>query len=471
MNYKIPKNVYEILNTLNEGGYEAYAVGGCVRDAILGQEPHDWDITTNATPEEVKALFNKTIDTGIQHGTVTAMIGKEGYEITTYRIDGEYKDNRRPSNVEFTSDLVEDLKRRDLTFNAMVMDKDGNVIDHFGGVSDLENKIIRAVGDPNKRFKEDALRMMRAIRFAAKFGFELEDSLYKAIKDNASLIQNISYERIESEISKILTSNHPEKFLELYNTGITKYIMPEFDRMMDTKQDTIWHCYSVGMHAMKSVENIENDKLLRWTMLLHDIGKPDAGIPHEFKHFYDHNTIGLPIAKDILERMKFSTKDKEKVLSLVFLHDVHYKKMNKIRRLVASNGIELARDLIKVQLADIAAQSDYKKEEKTKQVEDLASSIETVYADKTAITLKDLKINGNDLMSIGFKGKEIGEFLNILYERCLSDPTFNNKDRLMKSAMSEYNKKRNLDEIINDKKCEIFNNKTKDEKNIDDINR
>ena len=472
MNLKIPKDVYDILDTLEKAGYEAYIVGGCVRDFYLGSKPHDWDITTNAKPDEVKKLFKKTIDTGIQHGTVTAMVNNEGYEITTYRIDGEYEDNRRPSSVEFTGDLVKDLERRDLTFNAMVMDKEGNIKDFFDGKKDLDNKIVRAVGNPNKRFQEDALRMMRAIRFAAKFGFELESELYEAIKSNAHLIKNVSYERIESEITKILTSNHPEKFLDLYTTGITKYIMPEFDKMMETEQNTPWHLYSVGMHTIKAVCAIENDRNLRWAMLLHDVGKPDAKTTDEKgqDHFYGHNENGTDIASEIMKRMKFSTKDLKEIQSLIFLHDIHYKKMPKIRKFVADYGIDFARRLIKIQRADIEAQSSYNYEEKVESVNILESNIETVYKDGSAIRLTDLKINGNDLMKIGYKGKEIGDELYRLREIVLQSPNLNTKEDLLRRSKSNYDKTHTLDDIIKTK----TSNKKNNEENVvlkDQINR
>lgn len=450
MNLIIPENVYEILNSLEKAGFEAYAVGGCVRDFYLGVEPNDWDITTNATPEQIKKIFKKTIDTGLQHGTVTAMLNNEGYEITTYRIDGEYEDNRRPSSVEFTTDLSKDLERRDLTFNAMVMDKDGNIKDLFGGKEDLEKKIVRAVGDPSQRFQEDALRMMRAIRFAARFGFDLEPTLYEAIKENAHLIENVSYERIESEISKILTSDHPEKFLDLYDTGITKYIMPEFDKMMETEQNSLWHLYSVGEHTMKAVCAIENDRNLRWTMLLHDVGKPDVKTTDEkgFDHFLKHNENGADIADNIMRRMKFATKDMKEILSLIFLHDMHYKKIHKIRKFVADYGIEFVRKMIKVQRADIAAQSDYKLDEKISAVDYLEEQAEAVYNDKTAVKLSDLKINGNDLINIGYKGKEIGEELKRLHELVLNEPKTNNRNGLLNLSKNNYNKTHSLDDVI-----------------------
>lgn len=450
MSIKIPNDVFDILKQLNDNGYEAYIVGGAVRDIFLQNKPHDWDITTNATPDEVKSIFKKTIDTGLKHGTVTAMINHEGYEITTYRIDGEYEDNRRPSNIEFTTDLSKDLERRDFTFNAMAMDKDGNIVDIYNGRTDLTNKIVKAVGNPEKRIQEDALRMLRAIRFSAKYGYEIDKDLYNAIKNNAHLIQNVSYERIENEVTKILTSGHPEKFLELYNLGLTKYIMPEFDVLMNTPQNTPWHIYNVGMHTMKAVEQIDNDKNLRWAMLLHDMGKPACKSTDDKgqDHFYDHPVKSTEIADKILKRFKFSTKDMEEIKKLVYYHDIHYKKMNKIRKFVAKEGIDFCNKLIKVQYADISSQSNYKYEEKVNNIEYLNNKIQEVYNDKTAITLKDLKISGNDLIEIGFKGKEIGEILNTFYNDALSNPNSNNEKSLKQRAKTIFNNTHKLDDII-----------------------
>lgn len=454
MGIKIPNDVYKILEKIEEAGFEAYIVGGAVRDFYLGIEPHDWDITTNATPEQVKNIFKKTIDTGLQHGTVTAMINGEGYEITTYRIDGEYEDNRRPSSVEFTTDLSKDLERRDITFNAMAMDKNGDIVDLFGGKKDLEEKIVRAVGDPETRIQEDALRMLRAVRFSAKYGCEIEESFKEAIKKNAHLIKNVSFERIEAEVTKILTSDHPEKFLDLYNLGLTKYIMPEFDEMMDCKQNTVWHKYTVGMHTMKAVEEIENDKILRWTMLLHDTGKPSYKTTDKNgqDHFYDHEIGSARIAETIMRRFKMPNKDIDEIKKLIFYHDIHMKKIHKIRRFVGQNGIDFIHKLIKIQYADLAAQSDYNYEEKINNVKKLEEDCYNVYKDKTAITLRDLKINGNDLMAIGFKGKEIGEILEELYEKALSSPEFNDRERLLNSARKACQKKhKNNTKEINDK--------------------
>lgn len=453
MNIKIPNDVYKILKILNDAGYESYVVGGAVRDAVLGNEPHDWDITTNATPDQVKKLFKKTIDTGLQHGTVTAMLNSVGYEITTYRIDGEYEDNRRPSSVEFTTDLSKDLQRRDITFNAMAMDKEGNIVDLYNGIQDLKDGIVRSVGDPNERIQEDALRMLRAIRFSARYGFHLDEDFRNAIKKNAHLIKNVSYERIESEVTKIITSNNPEQFLELYNLGLTQYILPEFDKMMNCEQNTIWHNLNVGMHTIEALKHIDNDPNLRWSILLHDVGKPFSKSTDENgkDHFYNHPEKSEKISDSILKRYKKSTNDSTEIKKLIFYHDLYGDDLSMIRKFVALEGIDFARKLIKLQLADVEAQSDYKKEEKINNIKKLSQLFEQVYQDKTAITLKELKVNGNDLLELGYKGKEIGLILSHLYEQTLRNPSLNDKNILLDIV----NKIDTLDNIIEKKNEKI----------------
>lgn len=453
MNIKIPNDVYKILKTLNDAGYESYIVGGAVRDAVLGNEPHDWDITTNATPDQVKKIFKKTIDTGLQHGTVTAMLNSVGYEITTYRIDGEYEDNRRPSSVEFTTDLSKDLQRRDITFNAMAMDKEGNVVDLYNGIQDLRDGIVRSVGDPNERIQEDALRMLRAIRFSARYGFQLDENFRNAIKNNAHLIKNVSYERIESEVTKIITSNHPEQFLELYNLGLTQYILPEFDKMMNCEQNTIWHNLNVGLHTIEALKYIDNDPNLRWAILLHDVGKPNSkSIDEKGKdHFYNHPEESEKLSDLILRKYKKSTNDSVEIKKLIFYHDLYGDDLSMIRKFVALEGIDFARKLIKLQIADVEAQSDYKKAEKINNIKKLSALFEQVYKDKTAITLKELKVNGNDLLELGYKGKEIGLILSHLYEQVLKNPSLNDKDTLLDIV----NKIETLDNIIEKKNEKI----------------
>ena len=271
---EIPKNAETILHILEKAGYEAYVVGGCVRDSILGRSPDDWDITTSAKPEQVKALFHRTVDTGLQHGTVTVLMEKEGYEVTTYRVDGEYEDGRHPKEVTFTASLKEDLKRRDFTINAMAYNPSSGLVDLFGGLEDIERKIIRCVGDPLERFTEDALRIMRAVRFSAQLGFAIEEETRKALKVLAPNLKHVSAERIQVELVKLLMSPHPDYLRVAYEAGITAEFLPEFDACMTTSQNTPHHCYTVGEHILHSLCHVRADKVLRITMLLHDIGKP-----------------------------------------------------------------------------------------------------------------------------------------------------------------------------------------------------
>ena len=273
MRLQLPAAVNMIIDVLQAHGYEGFAVGGCVRDSVLNRTPDDWDITTSATPYQVKELFSKTVDTGLQHGTVTVMVHGVGYEVTTYRIDGEYEDGRHPKEVQFTSNLTEDLKRRDFTINAMAYSKDRGLIDEFGGMQDLQRKIIRCVGDPWQRFGEDALRILRAVRFAAQLGFEIEENTKKAIVELTPTLSKISAERIQTETVKLLMSDRPQMWRSVYDLGITRIIMPEFDAIMETPQNTPHHMYNVGEHTLKALSLTEKDRILRLTMLLHDIGK------------------------------------------------------------------------------------------------------------------------------------------------------------------------------------------------------
>ena len=287
---QLPEKVNTIIGTLMEHGYEAYAVGGCVRDSILGREPEDWDITTSATPEQTKALFEKTFDTGIEHGTVTVLLDKDSFEVTTYRIDGKYEDSRHPSEVTFTRSLKEDLMRRDFTINAMAYNEKDGLVDIFGGQEDLAEGVIRCVGYAAARFSEDALRILRGVRFAAQLGFCIEEITRQGMRKLAPTLVNISAERIQVELVKMLTSKRPGYLREAYELGITAQFMPEFDEMMGVEQETPHHIYTVGEHTLHSLANIRPDKVLRLAMLMHDMGKPamktidEKGIAHFKKH-------------------------------------------------------------------------------------------------------------------------------------------------------------------------------------------
>ena len=331
---KIPEQVKSIIETLEENGYEAYAVGGCVRDTLLGRVPDDWDITTSANPIQVKALFRRTIDTGIQHGTVTVMIGDDGYEVTTYRMDGEYEDHRHPKEVLFTPNLNEDLKRRDFTINAMAYNPRVGIVDLYGGREDLEKKVIRCVGEANERFDEDALRMLRGIRFAGQLQFELEEKTFLAIKEKAPTLVNVSAERIRTELTKLIVSKGSDKLLLAVETGLSTYFLPELEKMLATTQENPHHCFDVGHHSLAAISHI-NDLgeqagfrtkervMLAYAALLHDVAKPDCKQVDDdgIAHFYKHQEYGAKKARGILRRLKFDNETVATVTTLIRYHD------------------------------------------------------------------------------------------------------------------------------------------------------
>ena len=438
MKINLPENVNFIINTLMEHGFDAYAVGGCVRDTMLSRIPKDWDITTSAKPEQVKALFRHTIDTGIQHGTVTIMLNHEGYEVTTYRIDGEYEDARHPKEVQFTSNLLEDLKRRDFTINAMAYNEKKGLVDAFDGIGDLKRGIIRCVGEARERFSEDALRMLRAVRFAAQLGFEIENETKAAIRELAPNIAKVSAERIQVELVKLLTSNHPEEIQTAYETGLTKVFLPEFDQMMVTPQNHPHHCYSVGEHTIEALKNIGADKVLRLTMLLHDIAKPLCRTTDEkgVDHFYGHEKEGSLLAKKILRRLKFDNDTTDRVCRLVLCHDDRPPLEERaIRRAIYRNGEEQYPAFFAVKQADTLAQSMYKREEKLAYLKEYEKKYQEILEKKQCLSIRDLAVNGTDLIADGRKpGKEIGEILKALLELVLEHPEKNTKEKLLEEA-------------------------------------
>lgn len=432
----MPANARRIICTLQKAGFEAYIVGGCVRDAILGKEPDDWDITTSARPEEVKALFSRTIDTGIVHGTVTVMFGKEGYEVTTYRVDGKYEDHRRPASVTFTASLLEDMKRRDFTINAMAYNETEGIVDHFDGIGDLQRKIIRCVGEPKARFDEDALRILRAVRFAAQLDFSIDEKTQEAICNQAVFLKDISAERIHVELTKLLVSKHPEKLRIAYELGVTAVILPEFDRMMDTSQNNKHHVYSVGEHTLRVVEGVPATETLRWAALLHDVAKPVMKLSDEKgDHFYGHNETGAKMAKQILLRLKFDNATIAKVKRLVLWHDYGMGEMvslRSFRRSLSKMGADLFEDYACIKYADILAQSEYMREQKLANLEQLKVYYWQIMEQEQCLILKDLAVTGKDLMEQGMQpGKEMGKMLNTLLDHVLENPELNNRESLL----------------------------------------
>ena len=446
MKILIPTQAAEIIKTLSSHGYEAYAVGGCVRDSILGKTPSDWDITTSARPEQVKALFAKTIDTGIKHGTVTVMMDKTGYEVTTYRIDGLYEDHRRPNDVTFTTSLREDLMRRDFTINAMAYNDTDGLIDLFGGMDDLQNRVIRCVGNARDRFEEDALRMLRAVRFAGQLHFRIESSTREAIIACHNNLKDVSAERIQMELLKLLISDHPEVFREAYATGLTSVFLPEFDRMMDTGQKNPHHCYSVGEHTLHAVCMIEPNPDLRLAMLLHDVAIPDTKTTDQYgiDHFYNHYKVGAEMSKEILKRLKFDNKTIQVVCQLISHHDIRFKNpktsgQRHVRKVMHSIGPNLFPYLLKVMEADVRSQSDYYQAEKLSILKETWESYEEILKKQDCLSLKDLKINGNQLKALGIReGKTIGAILKTLLSMVLEHPELNEYSYLKELALKIY---------------------------------
>lgn len=432
---RIPPGAARILRVLEDHGYEAFVVGGCVRDSLLGRNPNDWDITTSALPLQVKALFRRTIDTGLKHGTVTIMENGEPYEVTTYRVDGEYLDGRHPSEVTFTASLKEDLQRRDFTINAMAYSEKKGLQDLFGGLPDLEKGLIRAVGDPAKRFGEDALRIMRAVRFAAQLGYEVEEDTVQAMKELAPTLSKISAERIAAELEKLLVSPHPEKLKMAYECGITAVILPEFDRCMETAQNNPHHKYSVGEHTIVSIGNARPDRILRYTMLMHDMGKPSCKTTDEqgIDHFYGHQEVSAQMANDILRRLKSDNETRRSVSKLVRYHDLTCGLTGKsVRKAISLIGEDLFPLYLEVKDADTRAQSDFRFQEKMDYLEEVRLLYRKILEEGDCLSLKDLAVNGKDLIAAGMKpGREIGEVLEAMYRDVIDDPEHNNKDYLM----------------------------------------
>ncbi|MEQ2039297.1 CCA tRNA nucleotidyltransferase [Mediterraneibacter gnavus] len=434
MKIELPRKVVLIIKNLQRHGYDAYAVGGCVRDSILNRKPEDWDITTSAKPEQVKRIFRRTVDTGIEHGTVTVLIGKDGFEVTTYRVDGLYEDGRHPKEVTFTSRLEEDLKRRDFTINAMAYNDDERLVDAFDGMRDLNYHLIRCVGDPKERFSEDALRILRAVRFSAQLAFPIEPETAEAIKSLAPNLEKISAERIQAELVKLLVSDHPERIQDACELGITKVVLPEWDDMVGVKQNTPHHKYDVAAHTVHALQNVKNDKVLRLTMLFHDMGKPVMKTTDENgrDHFKGHAIASEQIAKTVMKRLKFDNDTIRKVTKLVAYHDYRMEPTGaNVRRAMHEIGVELFPYYLAVRLADTKAQSSYERRGKLENIIQIRELYRNALRNKECVTLKDLAVTGTDLINLGIApGKELGTLLNELLDMVIEDPAWNQKGKL-----------------------------------------
>lgn len=434
---KISEDAEKLINILSDNGCKAYAVGGCVRDYLLGKPEKDIDITTSAKPETVEEILKqnniKVIETGLQHGTVTAVLNGENYEITTFRKDGEYKDNRRPESVSFVDDVKEDLSRRDFTINAMAYNHKEGIVDLFGGKKDIDNKVIRAVGNADLRFKEDALRIMRALRFSATLCFDIEESTKKAIFDNMYLLDNIAKERIFTELKKLLAGDNALQVLDAYKEVIG-VVIPELKPAFDCVQNNPWHIYNVYDHIIHAVDAAPKDEIIRLTMLLHDIGKPSVKTTDEkgIDHFKFHAPVGADIAKKVLKRFKVSNEVYDKVTTLIRYHQgVENVDDIRVKRWLAKIGADYTKVLFKVRISDLYAHNPGKIGYELKKLNELLIELDEIVAAGEAFKISDLAVNGNDLIALGYKGKEIGEKLNEILMLVVDDRLNNTKEDIV----------------------------------------
>lgn len=429
-----------LIQELEKCGHEAYMVGGCVRDNILGRVPHDYDICTSATPDEIIKAFTyeQIIPTGLQHGTVTILINDEPYEITTYRIDGEYTDNRRPDSVEFTDNLIEDLERRDFTINAMAYNPRIGLIDPFDGMRDIRNRRIVCVGSARERFKEDALRILRAIRFAAQLDFSIASDTSFEILMQYKNLENISIERINSEFVKIAKTTKLSEELTRYGNVFWLFI-PELKDMFRFPQNNPYHCYDVWNHTLAAINNCYSDDLItRLAVLFHDIGKPHCYQDDKdgIRHFKGHGRVSADMTDNIMRRLRFDNDTREKVVELVYYHDATFEVGTKyVKRWLNKIGEKQFRRLLELRKADIKAQNPKYEEDRIQKVNDIKILLDEVLSEETCFTLKDLAVNGGDLISIGYKsGKELGSVLNTLLQMVINEEIINDKEILLFEA-------------------------------------
>ncbi len=432
---EMPDYAKKAVKVLNDNGFEAFVVGGCVRDGIMKKNANDWDMTTSAEPQQTLDAFKdyRTVPTGIKHGTVTVLIDSHPLEITTYRVDGEYTDNRRPDSVKFTRDIENDLSRRDFTVNAMAYNEQDGLVDLFGGSEDIENKIIRCVGNPDKRFREDALRIMRAIRFASTLGFEIEEKTAESIRKNRHLLKNISSERIRTELEKLLLGDSAEKILTDFSEVIFE-IIPELKETENTTQNCPYHIYNVWQHIVKSVAASPKNKYIRLAMLLHDIEKPKAKTTDEngCDHFKGHAPCSAKTANLILKRLKYDNKTVSVVTDLILHHDDRlYNSPQNIKKHASKFGFEFLYLLDGVSRADILAQNP-EKSDRILLCDKYTELLKKTEEENVCLKISDLAIDGNDLIYLGFKGKEIGKILDFLLENVIDGKIKNEKEELIK---------------------------------------
>ena len=431
----MPKDVEKIIEHLNSAGYEAYVVGGCVRDSIMEKTPHDWDICTSATPEVVKSLFSHTTDYGMKHGTITVFADKEGYEITTFRAETDYSDHRHPDTVEFVADLKSDLSRRDFTINALAYNNESQLIDMFNGLDDIRNQMIRCVGNADERFKEDALRILRALRFAATLGFDIEDKTSEAIHYNVHLLKYIAEERKRDELMKLLGGNYTTKILLEYSDVIAE-VIPEIQLCVGFNQNNRYHCYDVYEHMVHAVEN-GITPIEKFALLIHDIGKPHCYTEDKKGgHFYGHPAISEEIAKNVVSHLKFDNDSKKTILELVKYHDIEISITKKsVLKLLNRLGEERALQLMDIKLADILAHAPGTQDALIEKWKIFNRLLGEVLVEGNCFSRKNLAVNGNDIKALGVsEGPEIGRIIQTLMGEVMSEQLANEKEVLLNRA-------------------------------------
>lgn len=441
---KINEKANAVLDKLEKNGYEAYMVGGCVRDSMIGRESNDTDIATNALPEQVMEVFrdHKVIPTGIKHGTVTVMLEGTPFEITTYRIDGGYSDHRRPDSVEFTDNITSDLSRRDFTINAVAMDMRGNIFDPFGGIADMNAGIVRCVGEPAKRFTEDALRIMRAVRFAAQLGFEIEDGTKAAVRDMRELLGSISAERIRQELDKLLGGKDCARVLLEFSDVITA-VIPEFEPCIGFDQHSPYHRYTVWEHIVQAISSIPaEDIMLRRTLLFHDIAKPVCAFfdKNGRGHFKGHDRVGADMTRKIMQRLRYDNRTIDQTCTLIENHSTHMKSRYDVKKMMSNIGDELFFRLLEMIRYDNSAKNDFVLEEE-KLLARLAAIGRGIIFNGECRTISGLAINGNDLAQLGLSGANIGAVLRELLEMVMLDRLKNRREDLLKYAAERTGKK------------------------------
>lgn len=433
---KLPDFVMTVLKTLEEAGYQAWCVGGCVRDSLLGRVPGDWDVTTDALPEETLALFaGHAIPTGLQHGTVTVRSAHQNIEVTTFRVDGDYLDHRRPSAVTFTRSLEEDLRRRDFTVNAMALDLRGNLADPFGGQADLRAGVLRCVGDPDKRFGEDALRILRGLRFASVLGFDIDSATADSIHRNRNALTDIAAERIQTELVKLLCGPKAADILREYPDVIGVF-WPEVLPMVGLDQRNHHHCYDVWEHSLHALETVPADLILRCSALLHDVGKPICFTVDEtgVGHFYGHPAHSARLTEEMLRRLKFDNATRETVVRLVAWHDRDIPRTDRgIRRALLALGEKDLRRLLAIKRADNLAQAPAY-HDRQQEIDKAEIILEDLLAKEACFSLKQLAVDGRDMMALGLKGPAIGAQLQKLLETVVDGELPNERDTLLAQA-------------------------------------